>query len=93
MDPTDTDALILNPELLNQTPLHPELPDKHEAIQGRAGDHNVVWRLMQPVCGQSTSLLERFGTPLHAPHTYNDLCSEGWHWLQAALETTRSEPR
>ena len=70
MDLTHTNTLSVNPELRNQTPLHPELPGQHEPMQGRAGDHNVVWRPMQPVCGPSTSLLEGFRTPLHAPQKY-----------------------
>jgi len=74
MDPKRTNKLSEDPELLNQIPLHPELPGQHEPIEGRAGDHNVVWRPMQPVCGPSRVII----------------CSEGWHRLQAALETTRS---
>ena len=90
MDFTHTNTLSVNPQLLNQTPLHPELPGQHESMQGRTGDHNVVWRPMQPVCGPSRSLLEGLRTTLYAPQKYNVLCSEGGHRLQAALETTRS---
>ena len=90
MDPTHTNTLSVNPELLNPTPLHPYLLRQHEPIQGRAGDHNMVWRPMQPVCGPSTSPLEGFRTTLYAAQKYNVLCSEGGHRLQAALETTRS---
>jgi len=74
MDFTHTNTLSVNPELPNQPPLHSGLPGQHEPDQGRAGDHNVVWRPMQPVCGRSTSLLKGFRTPLYAPQKYNVLC-------------------
>jgi len=89
MGPTHTKTLSVTPEPLNQTSLHPELPGQQELVQGHAGDHNVVWRPMHPLCGPSTSRLEGFHTLLYDPHKCNVLFSEGWHWLQAALETTR----
>ena len=49
---------------LNRKPSDPEIPGSNCNIWGLCGDHNVVWRSMQPVCGLSTRLLNGFRTPL-----------------------------
>ena len=57
-----------NPRTLNRKTLHAEILGHKEPIRGRFGDHTVVWRPLQSVCGPSTSLQDRFRT-LRVFHT------------------------